>query len=84
MELLQYQTKNILTFQEDIKFVAHNKNSVTARQLAKVTGKIVSFSFSLGNICYIMSRYMHIAIAECLSWDQLILFNDNILQEIMF
>lgn len=42
-----------LKFQEDIKFVAHNKNSVTARQLAKVTGKIVSFSFSLGNICYI-------------------------------
>lgn len=73
-----------LKFQEDIKCVAHNKNSVTARQLAKVTGKIVSFSFSLGNICYIMSRYMHIAIAECLSWDQLILFNDNILQEIMF
>jgi ribonuclease HI len=68
----------------DLEAIINSTSNLTARQLAKVTGKIISFSSSFGNICNIMSRYLHIAIAECTFWDQIILINDDIINEIKF
>lgn len=45
---------------------------VTARQLAKVTGKIISLSPVFGNVCRIMTRYCYMKIVSRSSWDSVL------------
>ncbi|XP_062611021.1 uncharacterized protein LOC134272869 [Saccostrea cucullata] len=47
---------------------------VTARELARVVGKIMSMSPVMGNICSIMTRFCSIEIACRKSWDDIIVF----------
>lgn len=42
---------------------------VTARELARAVGKIISMSPIMGNICSIMTRFSSIEIASRKSWD---------------
>ena len=43
---------------------------ITAREIAKVTGKIISLSPVLGNVCRLMTRYLHLVIIHRVSWDK--------------
>lgn len=59
---------------------------VTARQLARVVGKIMSMSPVMGNICSIMTRFSSIEIAFRKSWDENIVFThkNEVLNECNF
>ncbi|XP_071126919.1 uncharacterized protein [Mytilus edulis] len=58
----------------------------SARQLAQVTGKIISLSPVLGNLTRLMTRYCYLCIVERLSWDKLlqIVYPAEILNELKF
>lgn len=45
-----------------INNIVDNHFWVTARYFAKITGKIVSFSESLGSVCRFMTRQLHLTI----------------------
>lgn len=47
-----------------IESVLYFRKRCTARLMARIVGKIISMSFSLGNICYIMTRPMQVSIAQ--------------------
>ena len=58
---------------------------VTARQLAQVTGKIISLMPVMGNLCRLMTRYCYMTIVTRPSWDRKMILNDqNILHELKF
>ena len=58
---------------------------VTARQLAQVTGKIISLMPVMGNMCRLMTRYCYMTIVTRPSWDRKMVLNDyNILHELKF
>ena len=57
---------------------------LTARRLAKITGKIISFIPSYGNICRIMCRNMLMIIVSSRYWDERINMNDKAKVEINF
>ena len=59
-------------------------NVLTARRLAKITGKIISFIPNYGNICRIMCRNMLMIIATSRYWDEIINMNDEAKVEIKF
>ncbi|CAG2253337.1 unnamed protein product [Mytilus edulis] len=58
----------------------------SARQLAQVTGKIISLSPVLGNLTRLMTRYCYLCIVQRLSWDKLlqIVYPAEILNELKF
>lgn len=59
---------------------------VTARQLAKVTGKIISLSPVFGNVCRIMTRYCYMKIVSRSSWDSVLNSEkmEHVLKELNF
>lgn len=59
---------------------------VTARELARAVGKIISMSPIMGNICSIMTRFSSIEIASRKSWDDIIVFThkNEVLNECNF
>jgi len=58
----------------------------TARQLAQVTGKIISLSPVLGHLTRLMTRYCYICIESRVSWDKLftLAYPDQVLTELKF
>lgn len=56
----------------------------TARQLAKLTGRLISFTDSLGSICRFMSRQLHLAICTRRSWDSLLGISPAVRDELLF
>jgi hypothetical protein len=40
---LELPCENIVRFNNDIKAIDNNHNAITARRLARITGKIISF-----------------------------------------
>lgn len=52
-----------------INNIVDNDFWVAATYLAKITGKIVSFSESLGSVCRLMTRQLHLTICFRRSWD---------------
>ncbi|CAG2206728.1 unnamed protein product [Mytilus edulis] len=79
---LEIPSEKIQRFKNDINSL--HSVSPTARQLAKITGKIISFMPSLGNICRIMSRNMLMLISTSRYWDEQILLTSNAISEINF
>lgn len=63
---------------------AISSKSITRREIASIAGNIISFQQSLGNICSIMSRFMHMVIANSLSWDDHVILNAEIVNEFNF
>jgi hypothetical protein len=53
---LEIPLEKITRFKNDIILAMSELNVLTARRLAKITGKIISFIPSYGNICRIMCR----------------------------
>ena len=56
-------------FKSDVLNITGEPVSLTPRRLAKITGKIISFQPSFGNICRIMSRNMLMQITTSHYWD---------------
>ncbi|XP_052103318.1 uncharacterized protein LOC127736766 [Mytilus californianus] len=58
----------------------------SARQLAQVTGKIISLSPVFGNLTRLMTRYCYLCIVQRLSWNKLlqIVYPAEILNELKF
>ncbi|VDI63167.1 Hypothetical predicted protein [Mytilus galloprovincialis] len=79
---LEIPSEKIQRFKNDINSL--HSVSPTARQLAKITGKIIAFMPSLGNICRIMSRNMLMLISTSRYWDEQILLTPNAISEINF
>ena len=61
---------------------------ISARDLARVVGKIISMSPVLGNVCNIMTRFCSMKIANRDSWDEILKItdseNDTIYRELLF
>jgi hypothetical protein len=59
---------------------------ITARNLAQVTGKIISMSPVIGNISRLMTRYCYMIIETRSAWDSLleIIHSDQVKAELVF
>lgn len=67
-----------------INNILDNDFWVTARYLAKITGKIVSFSESLGSVCRFMTRQLHLTICFRRSWDTVLKLNKESIIDLNF
>jgi len=76
--------EKIVRFNNDIKAIDNNHNVITARRLARITGKIISFMPSLGNICRIMSRKMLMLITTSHYWDGKVYLTEEAIAELQF
>jgi len=82
--LLQIPDEKLSTFKDDVSNLHLNMSKLTPRKLAKITGKIISFMPSLGNICRIMTRNLLMIIATSNNWDDYITLTDPALVELDF
>jgi hypothetical protein len=74
---LEIPLEKITRFKNDIILAMSELSVLTARRLAKITGKIISFIPSYGNKCGIMCRNMLMIIATSRYWDERINMNDK-------
>jgi ribonuclease HI len=81
---LNIPVEKIVQLKNKIVEGIHNPSLFTSRFLASIAGKIISFQPSLGNICSIMSRFMHMIIANSSSWDQKIVISNELCNELEF
>ena len=56
----------------------------TARQLAALTGKLISTGLVLGNVTLLMTKYLHMSIMSRQTWDSYYSLSDNELSELIF
>lgn len=54
---------------------------ITPRILASIAGNIIALQPSLGNICSIMIRVVHMIIANSMSWDHSIYLTDEVVND---
>ena len=66
--------------------ILKNPSKVSARQLARFTGKFISTKFVLGNIVQLKTRNLYKLIESRISWDKLlnITFYHDVIDELMF
>ncbi|MEW8542467.1 MAG: reverse transcriptase domain-containing protein [Candidatus Thiodiazotropha sp.] len=76
--------RRISSLNSSIHLVLKNKSNVSARQVAQVTGRIISMTFVLGNICQIMSRHLYSCIRNRLHWDSKFPLSDLACDELHF
>ena len=81
---LEFPCETIVRFNNDIKAIDNSHNAITARLLARITGKIISFMPSLGNICRIMSRNMLMLITTSHYWDEKVYLTEEAIAELQF
>ena len=62
-------TRKIVSFKDMVKSALQNKEQISARFIAKITGKLMSMSFVFGNICQIISRHAYSLNESRSSWD---------------
>ena len=61
-----------------------NHHRITARQLARVVGQIISTGPVTGNLARILSRHCQMSVACAANWDTTFLIDDYCLQELQF
>lgn len=81
---LEIPSEKIKSFKYDVFQTFKNLSTITARKMARITGKIISFSPSFGNICRIMTRNMMMLINTSDFWDQKICLNEKVNLELKF
>ena len=69
-------TRKIVSFKDMVKSTLQNKEQISARFIANITGKLMSMSFVFGNIRQIMSRHPYSLIESRSSWDANISLSD--------
>ena len=82
--LLEINDKKLNDFKMVIFELISHRKLITGRKLAKVTGKIISFTNSLGDICRLKSRHLHFAIINRLSWDTTLEISSGCFKELLF
>ena len=81
---LEIPKEKLVRFKGDIMSISKTSDRLTARELSRITGKIISFLPSFGNICRIMSRNMLMLIANSNHWDANISLTDEAKFELDF
>lgn len=69
---------------EAVSNLVKGKTYFTCRNKAKICGKNIFMIRALSNNCQIMTKDMHMLVCCRNSWDDVILVNDNILEELKF
>ncbi len=60
------------------------KNSVSARLLAQVIGKIVAMQHAFGDLVFLMTKFCQIQICQAITWDCKLLLGNLQVDELMF
>ncbi len=83
---LEIPERRLLSLHNSLKKVLQSGYHVSARKLASIVGKIISMSPSLGNVCRLMTRQLHVVVNSRSSWDRkLYIGEDNLaVMEIIF
>ena len=62
----------VSNLRESISSVLANPNTVTARRLAEVWGRLISMHKAIGSTVYLYTSYIYLAIEIRASWDSFI------------
>ena len=81
---LSIPDRKIHNFKLEICSLLSKLNNISARLLARISGKIISFMPSFGNLCRIMSRHLLMIIATSDYWDQKIVLSEEAIGELEF
>jgi len=86
MELgeIQISPTKISIFKKDISSILSCLNSTSARDLAKITCKIISFSECFGSICWFMTRFLHFSICSRTTWEKPLFVCEQTKKELEF
>ncbi|CAG2220339.1 unnamed protein product [Mytilus edulis] len=76
--------QKVLKTIEDIEYYTLKYRKVHARLVASLVGQIVSMSYVIGNVAYIMSKHLSIDILEKTSWNSCIVLSKASLIQINF
>ena len=81
---LEIPDKKNVNLKSNISNIVEGNTYLTCRNIAKICGKIILMIPAFGNICQIMTKHMHMLICCRSSWDDAILMNDSIIEELRF
>lgn len=83
---LQIPDRRVHDLIDSVSLILSEFPLITARNLAQVTGKIISMSPVIGNISRLMTRYCYMIIETRSAWDRLleIIHSDQVKAELMF
>ena len=76
--------KKFICLKEGLMSLIKGQETVSARNLARTVGRIISMSFALGNICQIMTRNLHVPIQNRVSWDKPVILDFPVMDELIF
>ena len=76
--------QNVLKTIDNIEFYITKYGKVHFRLVASLVGQIVSMSYIIGNVAYIMTKHLSIDILEKTSWNSCIALTDSSLNQIKF
>ena len=68
----------------DIDLSIQSKGTVKVRKVASFVGQVISMSYVIGNIVYIMTKCLSIDILNAVSWNHDICLNDDSRRQIYF
>ena len=80
---LELGKNKIEDFKQEVSILLE-MNSVTARLLAKIAGKLISFTYSLGDVCRLRSMFLHFQILNRCSWDCYLIMSQECREELIF
>ena len=80
---VEIHEKKCVALKDNISFLLYGKEVVSARNLARTVGRIISMSFALGNICQIMTRNLHVPIQSRVSWDKPVILDKLVFDELL-
>jgi hypothetical protein len=83
---LEIPDKKMCKFKKksNISNIVEGNTYLTCRNIARICGTNISMIPAFGNICQLMTKHMHMLICCRSSWDDVILMNDSILEELRF
>ena len=70
------------TFQDVVEIMSCR--SVSARKLARVTGRIISSFLIMGEVCKLMTKALHRLIECRKGWDAQVVLDSDVLVELIF
>ena len=78
--------KRIHSALKSIETILNSPNRITARQLARLAGKIISTKFVLGNVVRLRTHFFYRLIESRISWDKTfnVLHYNEVVNEILF
>ncbi|XP_071129462.1 uncharacterized protein [Mytilus edulis] len=78
------RVQKVLKTIADVEYYVSKHGKVHARLVASLVGQIVSMSYVIGNVAYIMSKHLSIDILSMTSWNSCIVLSTESLIQIKF